>query len=93
MPCEPTHFHFLISARDAGSRLDRFVTKNCPELSRTRVQELIHSGLVLLNEKPAKDSQKVHTGDKIEVVPEPSAIMLLGFGGVALGACLRRRGK
>jgi 23S rRNA pseudouridine1911/1915/1917 synthase len=71
VPSEPTHFHFLISSDDAGTRLDRFVTKNCPDLSRTRVQELIHSGLVLLNEKPAKDSQKVHTGDKIEVVPEP----------------------
>ena len=56
---------------DAGLRLDRVVANHCPQLSRTRVQELIASGLVLLNGKSAKDSHKVHAGDTIEVVPEP----------------------
>ena len=52
-------------------RLDRIVVKECPELSRTRVQELIEEGLVRLNGKSAKDSQKVHAGDVIEVVAQP----------------------
>jgi len=39
-------------------------------LSRTRVQELIEQGLVLLNGKPAKDSHKVHANDVIRVVPQ-----------------------
>ncbi len=47
------------------------MANHCPELSRTRVQELIASGLVLLNGKSAKDAHKVHAGDTIEVVPEP----------------------
>jgi len=51
-------------------RLDRAVAKECPELSRTRVQELIEEGLVLLNGKPAKDSHKVRAGDVIEVVAQ-----------------------
>ena len=55
---------------DAGVRLDRVVANRCPELSRTRVQELIEGGLVLLNGKTAKDSHKVHAGDAIEVVAE-----------------------
>ena len=35
-------------------RLDRIVVKECPELSRTRVQELIEEGLVRLNGKSAR---------------------------------------
>ena len=54
-------------------RLDRMVVKECPELSRTRVQELIEEGLVRLNGKSAKDSQKVRAGDVIEVVARPRA--------------------
>ena len=54
-------------------RLDRIVVKECPELSRTRVQELIEEGLVRLNGKSAKDSQKVRAGDVIEVVARPRA--------------------
>ena len=49
------------------------VVKECPELSRTRVQELIEEGLVRLNGKSAKDSQKVRAGDVIEVVARPRA--------------------
>jgi len=61
----------IISPDDAGLRLDRVVANRCPELSRTRVQELIAAGLVLLNGKTAKDSHKVHVGDAIDVVLQP----------------------
>ncbi len=69
---------------EAGLRLDRVVVQHFPELSRTRVQELIEEGLVLLNGKAAKDSHKVHANDLIRVVPqerpplqaEPEAIPL-----------------
>lgn len=67
---EPPHLHLAISSEDAGQRLDRVVATHCPELSRTRVQELIAEGLVLLNGKAAKDSRKVRAGDTIEVVPQ-----------------------
>jgi len=60
-----------VTDAEAGLRLDRVVANRCPELSRTRVQELIEAGLVLLNGKTAKDSHKVHAGDTIEVVPQP----------------------
>src|SRR5208283_5534697 len=52
-------------------RLDRIVVKECPELSRTRVQELIEEGLVRLNGKSVKHSHKVHAGDVIEVEAPP----------------------
>ncbi len=68
---EPQHLEITVADEDAGLRLDRVVAKHCPQLSRTRVQELIAGGLVLLNGKAAKDSHKIHAGDTIEVVPQP----------------------
>jgi 23S rRNA pseudouridine1911/1915/1917 synthase len=65
------HLQIPVSAENAGMRLDRIVVKECPELSRTRVQELIEEGLVRLNGKTAKDSHKVRPGDVIEVTPQP----------------------
>jgi 23S rRNA pseudouridine1911/1915/1917 synthase len=62
---------FSVSAEEAGLRLDRFVSFHNRELSRTRVQELVKAGLVLLNGKPAKDSHKVRAEDIVEVVPTP----------------------
>jgi 23S rRNA pseudouridine1911/1915/1917 synthase len=68
---EPQHLEITVADADTGLRLDRVVANHCPQLSRTRVQELIAGGLVLLNGKTAKDSHKVHAGDTIEVVPQP----------------------
>jgi len=62
---------FAAAAEEAGTRLDRVVAVRCPELSRTRVQELIEEGLILLNGRPAKGSQKVRAGDAIRVEPRP----------------------
>ncbi|MGB7437526.1 MAG: RluA family pseudouridine synthase [Candidatus Acidiferrum sp.] len=67
---EIAHVHFMATEEESGLRLDRLVVQHCPELSRTRVQELIQSGLVLLNGKTAKDSQKVHAADVIRVTPQ-----------------------
>jgi 23S rRNA pseudouridine1911/1915/1917 synthase len=69
------HLQIAVEAGDAGMRLDRIVVKECPQLSRTRVQELIEEGLVRLNGKSAKDSQKVRAGDVIEVVARPRAAL------------------
>jgi 23S rRNA pseudouridine1911/1915/1917 synthase len=66
---------FVVSPQEAGLRLDRFVSAHSTELSRTRVQELIEAGLVVLNGKPAKDSQKVRTNDVVEVTPTPRPAM------------------
>jgi len=56
---------------DAGARLDRFVAAHRPELSRSRVQELIDGGRVFVNGKPAKSSQKLRGGELITVRVHP----------------------
>jgi 23S rRNA pseudouridine1911/1915/1917 synthase len=57
-----------------GERLDRFVAARCPGLSRTHAQELIGTGLVTVNSRPAKASLKLSAGDcvRVTVPPEPA---------------------
>jgi 23S rRNA pseudouridine1911/1915/1917 synthase len=68
---QPETHELLAVDTDAGTRLDRFVAAHCPELSRSRVQELIDGGLLLVNGKPAKSSQKLHGGELILVRAQP----------------------
>src|SRR5260370_40336547 len=62
---------FAVPPEEAGQRLDRIVTTHCAELSRTRVQELIEAGLVLVDDRVAKKgSQHLHGGERITVDAE-----------------------
>jgi 23S rRNA pseudouridine1911/1915/1917 synthase len=63
------------TAAASGSRLDKYVVQQCPDLSRTQVQKLIAGSHILVNGASAKASQKLVTGDKvsIRVPPAPSS--------------------
>jgi 23S rRNA pseudouridine1911/1915/1917 synthase len=61
---------FEVTVDEAGNRLDRVVTARYPDLSRTRVKELIDGGLVLINGQPSKGSHRLHGGEKISVDPQ-----------------------
>jgi 23S rRNA pseudouridine1911/1915/1917 synthase len=61
------HRELVASPPNSGARLDRFVAAQCPELSRTRVQELIESGAVLVDGRAAKGSYKLRGSEKISV--------------------------
>ena len=76
-PDSVAHRELVVSATDSGTRLDRFVAAHCPELSRTRVQELIESGLVRIDGKAAsKGAQHLRDGQKITVeIAERPAIV------------------
>jgi 23S rRNA pseudouridine1911/1915/1917 synthase len=60
-----------------GARLDRFVATHCPQLSRTRVQELIEAGAVLIDGRAAKKgSVHLRGGERITVeITERPAIV------------------
>lgn len=75
-PSPPAIRELLVTATDAGTRLDRLIAAQCPELSRTRVQELIESGQVRLDGRPAnKGSVRLRGGEQIVVaVSERPAI-------------------
>ncbi|WP_420835717.1 RluA family pseudouridine synthase [Lactobacillus psittaci] len=64
----PTNHEIVIS--DQKGRLDKVLAQELTDLSRSRIQELITEGNVLVNEKSEKSSYKVNAGDKI-IVHEP----------------------
>lgn len=53
-----------------GLRFDQALAKMLPEFSRSRLQNWISSGKILLDGKPAAIRQKVWGGEKVEVEPE-----------------------
>jgi 23S rRNA pseudouridine1911/1915/1917 synthase len=62
---------FVVSKGDAKLRLDRFLAKQLPKYSRSRLQQLIRSGFVRLNGAATRPRQPVRTGDEIEVTEPP----------------------
>lgn len=64
---------FTASAEDAGRRLDLYLASHLPDLSRTRIQELIDQGRVHISERLARRAQRVMPGDviEIEILPRP----------------------
>ena len=59
----------LYVAEQDGARLDHFLHQRLPEHSRSRIQEWIKAGRVLVNGKPARASYGVRAGDRIDVGP------------------------
>ena len=76
MKQNPDSYRFTVET--AGNRLDKFVSENCPGLSRSQAQKLIDDGFVIVNGLMVKSSHKTETGEKIEVtIPPPSTVGLL----------------
>lgn len=45
---------YLLEVKDEHGRLDKFVSEQIPDLSRTRVKELIQDDNILVNQKRRK---------------------------------------
>jgi len=54
---------------DAGKRLDHLLHQRLPEFSRSRIQEWIKAGRVLVDGRAARPSQAVRGGETIDVEP------------------------
>jgi 23S rRNA pseudouridine1911/1915/1917 synthase len=64
--------NFVVSAEDAGQRLDRFLAVRLPDLSRNRIQTLMDDGLVHVDGADKKPSHRVALGETVTVgVPPP----------------------
>lgn len=60
------------SDTDFGKRIDKFISDNIVQLSRSAAQGLILNGLVLVNGKNSGKKYKIHGGELIAVeIPEP----------------------
>jgi 23S rRNA pseudouridine1911/1915/1917 synthase len=68
---DSTPIEFVVSANDARLRLDQFLAKRLPEYSRSRLQQLIRTGFVRLNQQTTRPRQIVRNGDKINLIEPP----------------------
>lgn len=58
---------YSLEVTNQRGRLDKFISEQLSDLSRTRVKELIQDKNILVNEKVEKVSYKIQDGDKIEI--------------------------
>ena len=66
-------FEFQIEQK--SGRVDKYLTTELDTMSRSKVQNLIADGYVIVNGETIKANYKLETGDKVEVfVPEPEAV-------------------
>jgi len=85
VPAEPRTR--TINVTQLETRLDKYLSREYPELSRSRLQKLIEQGHVLVNGLGAKVSQRLNPGDRISIsippaeptslVPEPLALEIV----------------
>ena len=65
----------ILYADTSAERLDAFIARSVPELTRSAVQKLLEQGAVTRNGKPGKKNDKLNPGDVIELtIPEPKAV-------------------
>src|SRR5438552_15573078 len=62
---------FIVPKEDARVRLDRFLARELPEHSRSRIQQLIRIGFVRFKGATTRPRQLLRTGDMIEVTEPP----------------------
>ena len=62
-----------VTEKQQGLRLDRGLAEQLPELSRSRLQQLIRQGQVWLNGQPCRDKDRpLQAGDEVEVRIPPA---------------------
>jgi 23S rRNA pseudouridine1911/1915/1917 synthase len=68
---------FTVDKGQEGVRLDIWLARQLKEMSRSRIQQLIRTGLVTINTHSVKDSHKIKSGERIEVnIPPPRPVEL-----------------
>ncbi len=69
---------FIAEPQDSGTRIDKFLSDNLKEISRSYIKKIIDGGGLLINGAPCKGSQKLKAEDIITVdippVKEPDIL-------------------
>ena len=68
---------FVIPPSVSGVRLDHFLARHLPHLSRSRIQALIKDGHIRVDGKQTKPGEKLRNGQTV-AVEEPAAIPMAG---------------
>ncbi len=66
-----------VTETDSGQRIDKLLSQQLPELTRSAIQHLMQDGCVTIGEQPVKKNAKAAAGDVIAVeVPEPKEVSI-----------------
>jgi len=66
------HHRIVADAGQGLMRIDKFLFSRLSNVTRTKIQDGIHAGFVLVNNKPVKPNYKIHPLDEIVIsFPEP----------------------
>ena len=69
---------FQAETEDTGNRIDKFLTEQCPDMSRSYLQKLIKENCITVNHKNIKSNYKLNEGDMIDVsIPDPQVLEIL----------------
>ena len=66
-----TTLRFVVPKGQAQLRLDRFLARELPGYSRSRIQQLIRAGFIRLNHATTRPRHLVRSGDEIELTEPP----------------------
>ena len=68
-------YEYLVKDSDAGQRIDKLLSIQLTDFSRSYIQKLLSNRAVLIHGKPIKSNYKVKEGDYIQVeIPEPEVL-------------------
>ena len=70
-PDRAAAIELVVPKQGSGTRVDRFLAEHLRQFSRSRIQQLIRQGAVIVNGKPARPRDPVRSGDTIRVVEPP----------------------
>ena len=74
---DATHYSLTVEAEATGERLDRYVARALPTLSRSYAQQLIAAAQITVNGRAARASLGLCAGDQVAVaVPPPQPVDL-----------------
>ena len=62
-------FHHRVTDAGSGVRLDQYLSKLKPEITRSQLKGLIEEGAVLVNGAGTKPARKLHEGDLLDLTP------------------------
>jgi len=65
------HYTYFVDEAHSGTRLDAFLTRHLPALSRSRIKTLIDAGGVTLDGVRAKPASTVRRGQRVEIIVPP----------------------
>jgi len=69
---------FKVQLEEANQRLDKYLSKELEDISRTQIQDIIKSGSVLINNQKTKASTIIFENDIIEItIPDPVEVEIL----------------